>query len=240
MKHYGYIRVSTKKQGESGLGLESQQDVILYSFPDAEIHVEVQSAKNTTARPVLQSLIDRCIKEKATLVVAKVDRLVRNTKDGLELYEQLQGRIVFLDLPSEPSELMLTMYFAFAAHERKLIGIRTKAALSRKRQKGEKMGFQCHKNSNFVNSRGTGGRAIRIKGLQTESNIQAYEYAKLLQEKGEPLEAICDKMNAKTFRNAKKRKWIPSTLCRLFDRYETEDQLFSTGGDLFHGRETSM
>ena len=227
MTFYGYIRVSTKKQGESGLGLESQYNTIRYLYPDAEIFLEVKSGKNTTERPVLTALIDRCVKEKATLVVAKVDRLVRNTKDGLELYEQLQGRIHFIDLPAEPSELMLTMYFAFATHERKMISIRTKGGLASKRKRGEKMGFSCHKTGNFVLNRDKAGEAIKLESISNEDNVKAHAYAISLKKQNKSLAEICEDLNVSKYRNSGGRKWIPSTLCRLFKRYASSDQLFS-------------
>lgn len=136
-----YCRVSTKGQGDSGLGLQAQRDIVKHFYPD--IHrefVEVRSGKNIQDRPILMEAIEYCISNDMILVVAKVDRLTRSTKDGLEILERLKGRIRFCDLPGEPDKFMLTLFFAFAERERELISIRTKAALRSAKERGVRLG----------------------------------------------------------------------------------------------------
>ncbi len=136
-----YARVSTKRQGDSGLGLQAQRDIVKHFYPD--IHrefVEVRSGKNIQDRPILAEAIEYCLKHDMVLVVAKVDRLTRSTKDGLDILDRLKGRIRFCDLPGEPDKFMLTLFFAFAERERELISIRTKGALKSAKERGKMLG----------------------------------------------------------------------------------------------------
>src|SRR5260370_6023701 len=86
MKYIAYYRVSTARQGQSGLGLEAQREAVasyLRGFnagdgqPVAE-YTEVESGKRSKNRPQLLAAIDHCKRIKATLVIAKLDRLARN------------------------------------------------------------------------------------------------------------------------------------------------------------------
>jgi DNA invertase Pin-like site-specific DNA recombinase len=141
----GYIRVSTAKQGKSGLGLEAQQQV-LQRFADAEgielvdILVEVESAKHdATKRPVLAQALAKAKRGKLPIVVAKLDRLSRDVHyiSGL-----MQHRVPFIvaELGAETDPFMLHIYAALAEKERRLIGERTKAALQAAKARGVVLG----------------------------------------------------------------------------------------------------
>lgn len=140
MKYLVYYRVSTKQQGESGLGLEAQKAIISHFLPDEMIageYVEVISAKVAPAdRPQLAAALAECEEKGYGLAVAKVDRLSRVTEDALAVYSRLGGFIYAADIPMQPGAQMdkftLTIYMAIADRERELIGIRTKAALTEK------------------------------------------------------------------------------------------------------------
>ena len=105
MKYVIYYRVSTDKQGQSGLGLEAQQQQVktyLQSKPDAEVvaeYVEVDSGKKVN-RIELNKAVADAKKNKAVLLVAKLDRVARNVKLFLDLLDQV--RIEFTDLPALP------------------------------------------------------------------------------------------------------------------------------------------
>ncbi|MVM42285.1 hypothetical protein GO730_39000 [Spirosoma sp. HMF3257] len=97
-----YFRVSTKKQGESGLGLEAQRAYIDYFYRDKPILAEftdIRSGKTIAKRPELQKAMALCKKEQATLVVAKIDRLSRNTENALFIYQELGERLESCDIP---------------------------------------------------------------------------------------------------------------------------------------------
>ena len=79
-KYVAYLRVSTQKQGYSGLGLEAQREIIqkhLYDITPISEFIEVESGRKSN-RPKLKDALDLCRKTGATLIVAKLDRLARN------------------------------------------------------------------------------------------------------------------------------------------------------------------
>ena len=147
-----YIRVSTKQQGRSGLGLEAQEEAIAKfckaeAFDIVRRFVEVESAKGDTLarRPKLREALKaaRRIKDDdykcAPVLVAKLDRLSRDVHfiSGL-----MAERVPFLcaDLGAETDPFMLHIYAAFAEKERRMISQRTKEGLARAKARGVKLG----------------------------------------------------------------------------------------------------
>lgn len=143
-KIISYIRVSTQKQGMSGLGMEAQQKAVQQYLAEqgselvAEF-VEVESGRKTDKqRPQLAAALAACKKHKAVLVVAKLDRLARNVHLISGLMEA-KVKFVCLDMP-EANELTLHVIAAFAEHEAKRISERTKAALAIAKERGVQLG----------------------------------------------------------------------------------------------------
>lgn len=136
-------RVSTKKQGRSGLGLEAQAQIIDY-FVNVEhgtliaSYEEVYTGTHLEGCTELWKAIAHCKHEGATLIIAKSDRF-RNTAEALKIYEEMNGNIYFCDLPTS-DKFTITLFFALAEREALMVKIRTKAALDAKRQRGEQMG----------------------------------------------------------------------------------------------------
>ena len=153
----GYVRVSTGEQAQEGISLEMQAAKIraycelndltlLEIIEDAGI-----SAKNMTGRPGFQKALATVFSGKAdALVVYKLDRAFRSTRDALDVAEDLNkgGKSLHsitekLDTTSAIGEFFFTLMASLAQMERKLIGERTAAALAQKRANGEKTGGQC-------------------------------------------------------------------------------------------------
>ena len=84
---YGYCRVSTKGQAKDGNSLEAQEKAILERYTDAKIYTEAYTG-TTTNRPVFTEIIEN-LKENDMLVVAKLDRLARNTVEGIQIVQQI-------------------------------------------------------------------------------------------------------------------------------------------------------
>ena len=145
-KHSGkwvsYLRVSTDRQGRSGLGLEAQRQAVTDylnggNWALVSEFVEVESGKRSD-RPQLAAALAACRKHKAKLVIAKLDRLSRNVAFIASL---MDGNVDFVccDFPTA-NRLTLHILAAVAEHEREAISVRTKAALAAVKARGTKLG----------------------------------------------------------------------------------------------------
>lgn len=142
-----YARVSTDRQGRSGLGLEAQETAIrAFMRPEdrllVPIYVEVESGRKA-ARPKLAEALDRCRRTGAVLLVAKLDRLARNVP-FLRAVLDSGVEVGFCDLPHIPpgamGRFLLTSMAAVAELEAGLTSERTKAALAAAKARGVKLG----------------------------------------------------------------------------------------------------
>ena len=137
-KAIAYYRVSTDRQGKSGLGLEAQNETVkqFATFKQWELigeFTEIESGKKNN-RPQLQEALKQCLKQKAVLVIAKLDRLGRNVAFISSLMES-KVEFVAVDNP-HANRLMLHLLAAFAEHEREQISTRTKEALKVAKNRG--------------------------------------------------------------------------------------------------------
>ena len=145
-KFVTYIRVSTDRQGRSGLGMEAQREAVtrylnggLWTLVAEYVEVETGKGSNALARrPQLQAAIDRARKAKATLLIAKLDRLARN----VAFISQLMDAGVDFIAVDNPHASRLTLHIlaAVAEHEREMISDRTKAALAAAKARGTVLG----------------------------------------------------------------------------------------------------
>jgi DNA invertase Pin-like site-specific DNA recombinase len=142
-----YIRVSTQKQGRSGLGIEAQKAAIA-RFADAEgflvsrTFTEVETGKGADAldkRPQLSTALAEATLLKCPVVVAKLDRLSRDVAFIAGLMAQKVPFIV-TELGAHADPFMLHIYAALAEQERRMISNRTKAALAAARERGTRLG----------------------------------------------------------------------------------------------------
>jgi DNA invertase Pin-like site-specific DNA recombinase len=141
-----YYRVSTQRQGKSGLGLEAQKKAIEDYLNGGnhqviEEFVEVESGKGSNAldrRPILKEAIQYAKKHKAKLLIAKLDRLARNVHFISSLMES-KVDFVIADMP-EANALTIHLLSAVAEYERELISKRTKEALAAAKRRGTKLG----------------------------------------------------------------------------------------------------
>lgn len=137
-KYVAYYRVSTERQGQSGLGLEAQQTAVK-QYADGIIHsfTEIESGKNDD-RPQLQAAIAMCKATGAALLIAKIDRLSRQAAFLLTLRDS-GVQIVAADMP-HAGTLEFGIRAVVAQHEREEISRRTKAALQAAKARGVKLG----------------------------------------------------------------------------------------------------
>lgn len=141
-KFVAYYRVSTAKQGASGLGLEAQQAAVLDHLNGGDWDLvgeftEVETGKND-ARPELAKAFEACRLYKAKLVIAKLDRLSRDAH-FLTGLDRAGIEFVCADMP-QANRMTITIMAAVAEHEREMISKRTKEALRAAKARGVKLG----------------------------------------------------------------------------------------------------
>ena len=188
VEYVAYYRVSTTKQGKSGLGLDAQRRTIMeFVGRRGELigeFTEVESTRNH--RPELHSPLALCRKRKATLLIARLDRLARNVAFISNLME---SRVDFVaaDMP-EANRLTIHILAAVAEHEREMISKRTKAALQAAKERGVKLG-----NPNPKQASELGVKAIRRKSAEFRATVAPL--IKELQQQGYSLRAIARELN---------------------------------------------
>jgi DNA invertase Pin-like site-specific DNA recombinase len=142
-KFVSYLRVSTKRQSDSGLGLEAQRQAVTTflnggSWTLVEEFVEVESGKDDRNRPALHRALEACKVYGAVLVIAKLDRLSRDAHFLLGL-QKAGVKFVAADMP-EANELVVGVMALVAQAERRMISERTKAALAAAKARGVRLG----------------------------------------------------------------------------------------------------
>ncbi len=139
-----YLRVSTARQGVSGLGLEAQREAVSQylnggSWSLVKEVVEVESGKRND-RPAIAEALRLCRLNRATLIIAKLDRLARNVHFISSLMES-GVEFVAVDFP-QANRLTVHILAAVAEHEASMISIRTKSALQAAKVRGVSLGGQ--------------------------------------------------------------------------------------------------
>src|SRR5580700_6017912 len=219
-----YIRVSTGKQGKSGLGIEAQREAIA-RFAAAEGRevvaefVEVETGKGSDAldrRPKLAEALAKARKAKAPVVVAKLCRLSRDVAFISGLMAQ---RVPFIvaELGADADPFMLHIYAALAEKERALIADRTRAALAQKKAQGAALGNR----TNLADASAKGADANRAAADAFAANVlpivQQIEASGV---KGH--RAIAAALNARGVRTARGGDWHATTVRNLLAREVVE------------------
>jgi DNA invertase Pin-like site-specific DNA recombinase len=213
-KYVAYYRVSTRAQGDSGLGLEAQKSAVA-NFVKGSIvaeYTEIESGKNNQ-RVQLAAAIDRSKKEGAVLVIAKLDRLSRNASFIFTLRDSgVQFQCV--DMP-DANTLTIGIFATLAQHERELISSRTKAALQAKIAQGAVLG----KPENLTpeaQAKGVVGNAKRATA--NENNRRATSMADMMHRTGKNYSQIAHELNRSGFRTAMGYAFQATQVMRLLKR----------------------
>lgn len=216
-----YYRVSTQKQGKSGLGLEAQQAAVASYVAgkgtDAKLlaaYTEVESGKRND-RPALLKAMEHARLTNSRLVIAKLDRLSRNAAFLLGLQDS-GVKFVAADLP-EANEMVVGMMAVIAQAERKMISDRTKAALQAARARGTKLG-----NPNGAKALHGFGNGAAIDAVKTKADDRAKGLKDIvanLQEQGfTSANAIASELNRMEIATARGGKWSAKQVIRVVDR----------------------
>ena len=218
MKFIAYYRVSTKRQGESGLGLKAQkQSVETYLSPEAidKEFIEIESGTNKRYRPKLQEAIQLCIKYDATLVIAKLDRLARNVAFVSSL---MDSKVKFLAVDN-PHATPLTIHIlsAVAQDEAQRISTRIKEGLA---QSKKQLGNPQHL-TNEARLKGT--ESIKHKALNNLNNRTALAYVKMMDYKNMKLREIAEHLNDNGFKTSKGKTFSTTHIIRIKKKIEDSD-----------------
>jgi DNA invertase Pin-like site-specific DNA recombinase len=215
-----YIRVSSAKQGKSGLGIEAQREAVA-RFAAAEgcevvaEYVEVETGKGADAlerRPKLAEALAKARKSKAAVVVAKLCRLSRDVAFISGLMAQ---RVPFIvaELGADADPFTLHIYAALAEKERNLIADRTRAALAAKKAQGAALGNR----TNLAEAQTLGAAANRTGADSFAANV--LPIVRQIQASGATtLQAIAAALNARGVRTARGGQWHPSSVSNLLAR----------------------
>jgi DNA invertase Pin-like site-specific DNA recombinase len=214
-KYVSYFRVSTAKQGVSGLGLEAQQESVRRFLNGGQWtmvgeFIEVESGKRND-RPQLAHALALCRRHRATLIIGKLDRLGRNVHfiSGL-----MESGVAFLavDMP-EANKLTLHIMAAFAEHEAGLISQRTKDALGAARARGVVLGGNRGK---LAVARVAGALVRTAKAQRLKADLRPIleaERAAVGQSGG--LRAIAARLNERGIPAPSGGNWHPTSILRI-------------------------
>lgn len=219
MNYIAYFRVSTERQGRSGLGLKAQRSAVKnYIKPSDKLlgeFVEVESGKDNS-RLALAKALAECERLNATLLIAKLDRLSRSAAFIFQLRDS-GVRFVCADMP-EANTLTIGIIASLAQYERELISQRTKAALAERKKQGVKLGVRGAENLKKGNANAKAAAARRRLAAENTQNRAATELCILYREKGWTLQQIADKLNTNGHRTRFKKHFKAKTVQRLLQR----------------------
>lgn len=216
-----YLRVSTQKQGYSGLGLEAQRDIIQNYLgerkPIAEF-IEVESGRKTDkGRPKLKEALIQCRTYGAKLIVAKLDRLARNVSFLSALLDS-DVEIVFCDFP-QANKMVLHILASISQYEAELISTRTKQALAAKKSRGHKLGNPEHLLDKHVQAIAKSNETNRKKAADNPNNKRAVAMLRVLAAQGKTLSEMADTLNNEGFVTSQGFEFRPSQVYVLLKRY---------------------
>lgn len=214
-----YIRVSTSRQGRSGLGIEAQRDALARfaggeGFELVAEFVEIETGKGSDAldrRPQLAAALSKARALRCPVMVAKLDRLSRDVHfiSGL-----MTHRVAFLvsELGPEVDPFVLHLYAALAEKERALISARTKAALAAAKVKGVKLG----------NPRIEAARVRAVASIQAEADRAASNVSPIVAEIKKSgactLRAIAEALNSRGVPTSRGGRWYATSVRNVLGR----------------------
>jgi DNA invertase Pin-like site-specific DNA recombinase len=219
MKTIGYVRVSTDKQAEHGVSLESQEAKIramatVHGTDLSEVIVDGGESAKSLNRPGIAKLLAMVdAGGVGVVIVAKLDRLTRSVKDLCELLERFERRGVSLvsvaeslDTGSAAGRLVLNIMTAVSQWEREAIGERTRDALRHKRSQGQRIG-------NIPFGSRLAGDGERLEPDPAEQD--ALEQIRVLRSSGETLRGIAATLNHRAYRTRRGTLWRLESVARV-------------------------
>jgi len=219
-KFVSYLRVSTSKQGHSGLGIEAQRNSINNYLNGGEWvitdeFIEVESGK-TNNRPQLQRALETCKLKGAELVIAKLDRLSRDAYFLLGL-QKAGVPFICADMP-EANNMTVGIMALVAQQEREAISRRTKEALAAAKARGVKLGNP----ENLTDDHRAKGRKVAAKSIKKNAQefaARVYPIISNYQDKGYSLNKIAAQLNVDGVVTARNGKWTARAVKNAIEQY---------------------
>ncbi len=225
-KFISYLRVSTDKQGRSGLGIEAQRQAVTQylnggRWTVAAEYVETESGRRSD-RPKLNAALSHAKAIGAKLVFAKLDRLTRNV-DLLRALVSSGVDLVFCDLPSVPpgpmGRFLLTQMAAVAELEAGLIGERTKNALAAAKARGVKLGNPYGARALRGKQTGNAEAVAKIKEKAAQRAMDFQGIISAMKSSGiTSVRAVTEELNRQGIKSPRGGSWHPTAVARLLNR----------------------
>lgn len=227
MNFVAYFRVSTAKQGESGLGLEGQMATVeafskTHGGTIMRCYTEIESGKKSDRQELARAL-GHAKRAKATLIVAKLDRLARNVAFTSQVMES-GVEFICCDNP-HANRLTIHILAAVAENEAKQISERTKSALQAAKARGMKLGSSRPGHWDGIEHKRRSGLAkaqeraaqVRVE-LANEAYADIAPMMKELRDAGETLQSIADKLNNDGHTTRRGKPWNQTQVSRVLGR----------------------
>jgi DNA invertase Pin-like site-specific DNA recombinase len=218
-KFVAYYRVSTKAQGQSGLGLDAQRDAVKAYLVcvSAQLVAEFTEVEHATRkgnhRPQLAAALSECRIHRATLIIAKLDRLARNVAFVSHLMES-GCEFTACDFP-QANRLTIHVLAAVAEHEAEMISTRTRAALAAAKRKGTILGGD-RGNAHLIWRQGNRASAeVRRAQSQRRANDLLPMISVIRSEGATSLRLIAEGLNRRGIVTARGREWSAAQVYRI-------------------------
>jgi DNA invertase Pin-like site-specific DNA recombinase len=215
-----YYRVSTVRQGQSGLGLEAQRRAVLDFLNGGDWQLvaeftEVESGKDND-RPQLLKALAECRLRNATLVIAKLDRLSRNAAFLMSL-QDASVEFVCADMP-DANKMTVGIMAIIAQHEREQISARTKAALAARKARGLPLGNPANLTAEAQAKGSAAGAAVKTAKANARAVDLAPVIADIVARGNTSTPAIARELNARGFAAPRGGEWQPAQVFRVQKR----------------------
>jgi DNA invertase Pin-like site-specific DNA recombinase len=215
-RYIAYYRVSTQKQGLSGLGIEAQKSSVKHFISQDSImsyeFTDIESGKRND-RPNLLLAIEMCKKENAILLIAKLDRLSRNAAFIFTLRDS-QVKFKCCDMP-DANSVTIGIMAVLAQDERERTSLRTKDALAELKKKGVKLGTPENLN---VTARLKGLQVRKENAQKNEDNRRATALITALKNENKSFYSITKQLNNFGFKTRRGNVFTQVQVKLLYER----------------------
>jgi DNA invertase Pin-like site-specific DNA recombinase len=214
-----YLRVSSGRQGRSGLGLDAQRSAILgfadtHGYQVAREYIEVESsggADGLEHRPQLAAALVEARRRRCALAIARLDRLSRDVAFISGLMSQ-RVRFLVTELGEETDAFVLHLYAALAEKERALISARTRDALAAAKKRGVKLG-----GPKLAQARETALENIKVNADRSAANVLPV-IKEIMRAGATSLRDVAEALNARGIPTRRGGRWHPQSVANVLAR----------------------